>query len=377
MENKPFVEAYEDINSRMIRLVGSMTALRKLSDLERSLVDESALLQQSLQILMENHELELAVVFLQQQGRLQQVAMQQWQEKPQPLRVPALDNLASLAARSFASASVESQQDMTLGDVSSPAICLPLISGEECTGALCVCSADTDFFTAAHERSLQIYCNFLTQSLVNNRLLRRMEGLVQERTERLQAALDEAHALQQRYQELAIIDPLTGLHNRRFFFPEACTLIAAALRYQKPLSLLLLDLDRLKQVNESGGYDAGDQLLRDVAQLLQKDKREADILARFGGEEFVMILPQTDVAGASDFAGRVCEHLQAQVSQLTSGPDDISVSTGLSSLRYPATISTQQVLDYLLRQAGTALLHAKEQGGNRVSHYADIDRTIV
>ena len=373
MENKPFVEAYEEINARMIRLVGSMSALRKLSDLESSLLDEPELLQQSLRILMENHEFDLAVVLLQQQGTLQQVAMQQWQQTSPPQLAPLLEKLAALAACSFASAGVETQQQMALSDQPCSAICLPLISGEEHIGALCAFSPEADFFTAAHERGLRIYCNFLTQSLINNRLLHNMEALVHERTERLQLALDEARALQQRYEELAIIDQLTGLHNRRFFFPESRALIAAALRYRKPLSLLILDLDGLKRINDRDGQDAGDQVLREVACMLQAEKREADMLACFGGGEFVMLLPETDVDGASVFAHRIHLCLRALNWQFASGTVSTSASSGLSSLQLPCAMPTRQVLEWLLQQAEAALRYSKDHGADQSSHYADID----
>lgn len=105
--------------------------------------------------------------------------------------------------------------------------------------------------------------------------------------------------------EQATRDHLTGLYNRRYFDETLSDHVAAAARYNRPLSLILLDIDNFKHINDSNGHDAGDQALRAFADLLRNTARSADILCRFGGDEFAVIMPETDKAAAEKFIGRL------------------------------------------------------------------------
>ena len=108
---------------------------------------------------------------------------------------------------------------------------------------------------------------------------------------------------------MSIIDPLTKLYNRRFFYTEVTSGLARAKRYSQPFSLLLMDLDHFKKVNDTHGHECGDKVLIAVAEILSRFTREGDTLARYGGEEFIMALPETDTAGAIKLAERIEQRL--------------------------------------------------------------------
>jgi diguanylate cyclase (GGDEF)-like protein len=110
--------------------------------------------------------------------------------------------------------------------------------------------------------------------------------------------------------EQAVSDPLTGLYNRRFFDESLTRNIETARRYSRNLSLVLFDLDRFKEVNDTLGHDAGDAVLKTFAQLLQKNARKADIVCRIGGDEFAVILPETNLSNAWKFIDRFFQTLE-------------------------------------------------------------------
>ena len=377
MDTQPFVAAFQEINNRLIRLIGAMSALRELSTLEPRHVDEQELLDTSLRILLDNHELDHAVIFLREDETLEARASRGWQAGAPLPDEAVMPLLSELAAEALARRAVCYRRETPgLPATEGSAIALPLASGDNPLGALCAWAPDSDFFTPSHERSLVIYCNFLAQSILNNRLLQQMDALVKARTEQLHDALSEAKELKRRYEELSVIDDLTALHNRRFFFPEARNLVAAAIRYETPMSILMVDIDRFKQINDTYGHATGDRVLKRMAELLHAEKREADILARFGGEEFIMLLPETAVEGATIFA----ERLRQKIADLDCVGDErpfrITASFGVASLSFPAGSDAGQVLETLVQQADAALYRSKADGRNRVSRYSDIGCAI-
>ena len=153
----------------------------------------------------------------------------------------------------------------------------------------------------------------------------------------------------------ARIDSLTGLANRRALEEILAAEISRAQRFAHQLAVVLLDLDRFKEINDSFGHAAGDVMLREVSQLLTSLARQGDTVARWGGEEFVIVLPETDVAGATRFAERLRRTIEAHAV----GEMQTSTSCGV------ATMLPDDSVDDLLRAADQALYQAKSNGRNR------------
>ncbi len=155
---------------------------------------------------------------------------------------------------------------------------------------------------------------------------------------------------------LAITDPLTGVANRRYFNEVASLNIARNARNGLPLSLLILDLDHFKKVNDIHGHATGDRVLVDIANMLQSLCRETDVIARWGGEEFTLLLPDTDQKGATTFAQRLADSLSTYrfIDDKT-----ITISQGI------ATYQPGDTIESLLKRADKALYQAKEKGRNR------------
>jgi diguanylate cyclase (GGDEF)-like protein len=183
-----------------------------------------------------------------------------------------------------------------------------------------------------------------------------LERRVQERTA-------ELHLANAELESLARHDPLTGLMNRRAFDERIDMALASANRSGAPLSLLMVDIDHFKRVNDLHGHEAGDDVLQSLAVLLQARVRETDTVARMGGEEFAVLLPETDAAGAM----RVAEEL-VQRAATTEMPavGQVTISVGVATSLYATDART-----LLMRHADKALYAAKHAGRNRV-HQADM-----
>ncbi len=162
--------------------------------------------------------------------------------------------------------------------------------------------------------------------------------------------------------ELAVIDPLTGLYNRRYLDTHMQVLIERSVARQRPLSVLVIDIDRFKTVNDSYGHDVGDEVIREFAKRIRLTIRGIDLACRHGGEEFVVVLPDTSVETAEAIAERLRDSIASepfsteQVQSLS-----ITASVGLSALSGPG-----ETPDLLLKRADLALYEAKKSGRNRV-----------
>jgi diguanylate cyclase (GGDEF)-like protein len=177
-------------------------------------------------------------------------------------------------------------------------------------------------------------------------------------------------------------DPLTELHNRRYLDRRLSEELARAGRYRQPLSCLFIDADHFKQINDTYGHQAGDIVLRELANRIRSQLRASDIATRFGGEEFALLLPQTNLNEALMLAERIRMEISSQPIPLDDGTSlQLSVSIGVSET-LPLSNKVQQQADgeQLLVNADQALYMAKANGRNRIefhpsdnSHPTDIN----
>jgi diguanylate cyclase (GGDEF)-like protein len=168
--------------------------------------------------------------------------------------------------------------------------------------------------------------------------------------------------LYERAQQQAATDELTGLYNRRGLMSVGQIEVERSLRYVRPLTVLMADVDNFKQVNDRSGYRAGDEVLHMLAKRCRQCLRSIDIAGRYGGDEFVFVLPESSMEGAIKAAERLRASVDAVVFTTTAGPLRISISVGAAMLVPP-----QNSFDQVLEQAGAALHAAKFAGKNRVA----------
>lgn len=159
--------------------------------------------------------------------------------------------------------------------------------------------------------------------------------------------------------ELMLTDPLTGLANRRRLDERMATEIARAQRYDKPLCLVMADIDHFKRVNDTYGHGVGDRVIQRLACVLQDNIREVDLAARLGGEEFVLLLPECEMEGAVAYADRI--RLQTAAAVVEPVEYAITVSFGIAALLPGETGEA------LLKRADSALYASKENGRNRIT----------
>jgi two-component system cell cycle response regulator len=208
-------------------------------------------------------------------------------------------------------------------------------------------------------RGLEIGVNdFLIRPIDKSELLARARSQVRKRryTERLRDNVQMSI-------EMAITDALTGLSNRRYMESHLGALIEQAIARGKPLSSLVIDIDFFKSVNDTSGHDAGDDVLRDFALRIKRSIRGIDLACRYGGEEFVIVMPETDMAVAAMVAERLRRRIAAEPFAIQQGARHIpvTISIGIAGLR-----GKDDTAANLLKRADQALYRAKRDGRNRV-----------
>lgn len=179
---------------------------------------------------------------------------------------------------------------------------------------------------------------------------------VREKNQQLEESLKKV-------EEMAATDALTGLYNRRHFSKALDQCFAEAVRYEKDLSCVMIDLDSYKKLNDTYGHQVGDQLLMLAGKVITANKRAMDVAARYGGDEFVLLLPHANGDEASAMAQRIREEFLKSSAVLLKRETGVTMSIGVGSLRANRPIHADQ----LVSLADQALYDAKDKGRNRIS----------
>ena len=209
------------------------------------------------------------------------------------------------------------------------------------------------------ERGLELGINdYLVHPVDRDELQARVRTQIRRHrfTERLRERL---HATM----EMAITDGLTGLHNRRYLERHLAGLVEQATARRKPLSVLMLDIDHFKAVNDTYGHDAGDDVLREFARRMRRTVRGIDLVCRLGGEEFVVVMPDTDAPIAAVVGERIRERISGQPFLIEGGEQSIEVTVSIGLAR---RLDGGDTPEAMLRRADDALYRAKREGRNRV-----------
>jgi two-component system, cell cycle response regulator len=208
-------------------------------------------------------------------------------------------------------------------------------------------------------RGLEIGVNdYLLRPLDKNELLARARTQIKKRR-----YSDDLRDNVQNSIEMAITDALTGLHNRRYMESHLGTLAEQASHRGKPLALMMLDIDYFKSINDNYGHDAGDDVLREFAVRIRKSIRGIDLACRYGGEEFVIVMPETDLHVAGMVAERLRRSIAGEPFAIHKGTKhiEVTISIGISTLERKG-----EAIADVLKRADTALYRAKHDGRNRV-----------
>lgn len=208
-------------------------------------------------------------------------------------------------------------------------------------------------------RALDLGVNdYLTRPVDRNELVARVRTQI-----RRKRYADKLRQNVQSSMEMAIFDPLTKLHNRRYLTSQLASMINDGLTRGAPISFLILDVDFFKKVNDTYGHDAGDEVLMETASRLRRRIRGIDILARFGGEEFVVVMPETDRFAATRVAERLRQAIESDPFTIHKGARQISVTASFGLAVMEGRVETAEGL---AKRADEALYEAKRQGRNRV-----------
>lgn len=176
-------------------------------------------------------------------------------------------------------------------------------------------------------------------------------------------------ALQKELKLLALTDPMTKLYNRRYFTKVSAHILDMARRDKKDLSLMIMDIDKFKNINDTFGHAVGDEVIIEFAKVLHRQKRNSDVLCRFGGEEFVILLPETNCDGAEVVAEKIRKKTESLSINIDSNTTlQFTVSLGISSV----FADNEENIEEALQRADEALYKAKNNGRNQVVKYRSL-----
>jgi diguanylate cyclase (GGDEF)-like protein len=376
-----------NIQDIIVDLLGSLSAVKELSQLNHQAGNETELIFKALSILIQNQDMERCSFFmLDEQQHLVNVTGLSSKEysgaerlNRTPLTFKIGEGIIGQAAKTgeiqhcnnckedsrFLN-NLSQANDLLPGSV----ISVPVSAANGLIGVLNISHPDANYFSDWHIRLLQIYKNMMAELITNYRLPRQIEEQITTRTAVLETALENMNQLNQYHESMSLLDELTGLYNRRYFYRQIDAALARSKRFRQPFCLLVLDLDYFKAINDTYGHGFGDIVLKDVAQSLREEIRESDILVRFGGEEFVIIFTDIDSKKGKLFAERIRKGIASLRWKVQGQEVKITVSIGVHCLVEEALEQDNFDVDALLNYADQALYLAKARGRNRVVFFA-------
>jgi len=376
------------VNAQFMQLLNSLSGLRIISNLGNQQLTHDDLIDAMMRATFEHLETEEISLYLLEEDSLKCVANLDWNSFTK--NKPSINNKTHICLMSDGvlgkSATNKeiihipnckaSDEDLLHYETKETGslICAPLLVNGSLIGVIELSHPVANHFDSWQEHSVTIYADLMSMLLNNDKLMNNMKNIVDVRTKELRNALEESEKLKTRYEEMSVIDPLTKLFNRRYFYTEATASMARAKRYAQPFSLMLMDLDHFKMVNDTHGHECGDNVLKTIAEILSEFTREGDTLARIGGEEFVLALPETNLEGAQKLASRIISTIQEADWDCRGIKMDITISIGLSSLRHNGNelIDDDFQVSDILREADRALYFVKDHGRNNIKSYSEI-----
>jgi diguanylate cyclase (GGDEF)-like protein len=379
------------LNTRFTQLLNSLSGIRTISHLGNQQLDKEQFIDSMMKTVIEHLEVEEVSLYLVEKSLLNCVANLNWEQ--------FISNESSINNKTDSYLMCEgvigktatnlqvmhihncktSDEDLIKYETNKhkvgSLICAPIMTNNSLLGVIELSHPYSNHFESWQEHSVIIYADLMGMLLSNNKLIYDMQSIVDVRTEELRHALEESEKLRARYEEMSVIDHLTKLYNRRYFFTEVASGLARATRYSHPFSLMLMDLDHFKDVNDAFGHECGDNVLIAVSEILSQFTREGDTLARIGGEEFVLALPETNNKGAIKLAERIRTTIESHHWECKGNTMKIRISIGLASLDdcddNKIMEDDIQVSDFL-RKADLALYHVKQHGRNGVKSFSTI-----
>jgi len=372
-----------NIQDIIVDLLSSLSAIRELSELNHRAGNEKELISKALFILIQNQDMERCSFFVldEQQNLVNLTGLSSSEYSGAerinrtPLKFKIGEGIIGQAAKigkiqhcknskedSRFSNNLLQANDLLPGSI----ISVPVSAVNGLIGVLNISHPDANYFSEWNIRLLQIYKNMIGELITNYRLPRQIAVQIKQ----LEAALENMKQLKKYHESMSMLDELTGLYNRRYFYMQIEAALARSKRFKQPLCLLVLDLDYFKAINDTYGHGFGDIVLKDVANSLKEEIRESDILARFGGEEFVITFTDIDRKKGKLFAERIRKRIASLGWKVQGKEVKITTSIGVHCLIEEALEQDNFDIEALLNYADQALYAAKAGGRNRVVFFA-------